>query len=168
MCADGARDDNDEEQGGDDACDAVQNDHGHGCGRGRAQRVLLGRLAGEVVPAAGPALDVHKVLGGNRQADQGVMHFGCILLAYHGQDGEALHRLLGRVLFVVAVVGHDAVQDDARDVCILVGVGEDALGVDETRVVARVAANVGDVVVGDARDIGEVGVVQVALDLRPC
>ena len=66
---------------------------------------------------------------------------------------------------IVAVVGDGAVQDDGGDVGLLVGLFEHSLGIVEAGVVARVAADVCDLVGGDAGDVGEVCVVQVALDL---
>jgi hypothetical protein len=59
----GASDDDDEEQGCDDTCDAVKNDHGDSGGRRRTQRVLLVLIgtASVVAPFISP-LDLNEVL----------------------------------------------------------------------------------------------------------
>lgn len=163
MGADSACDDDDEEQGGDDACDAVQDDHGDGGRRRRAEGVLLCLLAASAAIVA--TLDFYKVLHGGRQVVDGIVQCGRLGAADHGQDREVLQHVLAVALGEAAIVGLGAVEDDARDVGIAVGVLEDALGVDKARVVVGIAADVSNVAVGDVGDVGEVCVVEVALDL---
>ena len=166
MCTDGAGQDDDEEQGGDDAGNAVQDDHGNS-GRGRgAKRVLLLHVVSVGIAAA--ALDLDKILHVDSEVVDVVEHGGRVGLVRHGQHGEAGHGAI--VVVVVAVVGHGAVQDDARDVGISVAVGlvEDCLGVDEAGVVGRVAADVGDVAVGHVGGGGAICAVQIALDRALC
>jgi hypothetical protein len=142
MRADGACDDDDEEQRGDYARDAVQYDHCH-CGRRRwAQRIrlIVGATGGSVAICA--ALDDDLGLGLRGRIVNGVEERGGHLLVGHGEDGEVLQHLLAVGLLIAAVVGHGAVQDDARDVLGSVDVLEDALGVGESGVVGWVAADV--------------------------
>jgi hypothetical protein len=69
------------------------------------------------------------------------------LLVRHGQHRKVLQHFLAAALVVVAVVGGGAVQDDARDVGAAVRILEDALGVSVAGVVARVAADEGNLAV---------------------
>lgn len=161
-----ARDDDDEEQSRDNSGDTVQNDHSDGRRRRGAQWVLcLVLIATGIAVAIAISWDTDSVfLVGGKPVD-GSEDKARVVFVRHGVDGEELHHLLGTAGLVVAVVGRGAVQDDGRDVGLLVGLLKDGLGIVEARVVAGVAADVGDIVGRDVCDAGEVGVVQIALDL---
>jgi hypothetical protein len=167
VCTNGARDNDDEEKSRDDACDAVQDDHGNSS-RGRRPEWVLGPAllaARGAIVSVPSALDLHKVLHVWRLVFDGVPKLGGLDFAHHGQYGEVLQHVLAIILLVVAVVGLGTVENDARDVGITVGVFEDALGIDEAGVVVGVTADVSNIAGGDVGDVGEVCVVQVAFDL---
>jgi hypothetical protein len=99
------------------------------------------------------------------QVVNGVEDGSRVVCTRHGVDGELLHHLLRVGLGIAAIGGSSAVEDGSRDVCLLVGLLEDGLGIVEAGVVGGVAADVGDVVSRDIGDVGEGCVVEVALDL---
>lgn len=171
MCTYSTGDDDDQEQGCYDTRDAVQDDHGYSC-RWRGSQWVL-RLVWFVpsIPTGitcPPALDLYEVLHVCGQIADSVQYLTRLLGGSHGVDGEIIHYRLRAFLGIVAVVGDGAVQDNGRDVRLCVGLLEDFLGIVETSVIARVAADICDLVGRDVGDAGEVCVVQVTLDGFGC
>jgi hypothetical protein len=68
-------------------------------------------------------------------------------------------------LFISAIVGRGTVKDDSCDISGVVCGLKYGLGTVKTGVIGGIAADVGDVIVGDVVDIGEVCVIQIARDL---
>lgn len=165
MRSDSACDDDNQEQGGDDASNTVEYDHGHSRRGRRTQWALLLLHATIIVAIISTTLDLDKVFHVRGEIADGSPQRRRVLLVGHGQDGEILHHILAVVLLVITIVRCRAIQDNACDVCIPVGVFEDTLGFYEAGIIVEVAADVCDVAVGDVGEVGEIGVVQVALDL---
>ena len=163
MGADGTGDYYYEEEGGNDAGDAVQDDHGNGGGGRGAQRVLLSlALALAVTTPRGRAGEENGdgVLVRSGQGGGLVKKLLRDGPVSHGEDGEVVQGWLN--VRVVAEIRGGAVQNDGGgvvEVCLL----EDLGSAQVPPIVQGVAAYVGNVVCRHIRGVLGACVVEVAV-----